>query len=60
MPVVIDEITSNFDIRDEAKLREFVRSEVKKAIAEEKQNGPGAGGGGDDSDVTDRRSTPEP
>lgn len=43
MPVVIDEMTTHFDVRDDAKLKKVVREEVKKAIAEERK-GSRAGG----------------
>jgi len=58
MPVVIDELTSNFEVREEARLREMVREEVRKAIAEER--GKMQGAAQDDGDVQKRRSDPEP
>jgi hypothetical protein len=58
MPVVIDELTSSFEVREEARIREMVREEVKKAIAEERSRMPAATQ--DDGDVQKRRSDPEP
>lgn len=58
MPVVIDELTSNFEVREEARLREMVREEVRKALAEER--GRARGAAQDDGDVQKRRSDPEP
>ena len=57
MPVVIDELTSNFEIRDEAKIRKLVRTEIQAALAQEKKR---AKDGDDDGEVNDRRSEPEP
>jgi hypothetical protein len=44
MPVVIDEMTSRFDVRDEAKIRKLIAKEVKAALAEEKQRRARSGG----------------
>jgi hypothetical protein len=44
MPVVIKDMTSSFDVRDEAKIRKMIAQEVKKGIAAEKQKGAGSGG----------------
>lgn len=60
MPVVIEELTSNFEIRDEAKIRTMVREEVKKALSEERRTVKGAQGAQDDGDISKRRSDPEP
>ena len=32
MPVVIDEMTSHFDVRDESKTKKLVRQEIKAAL----------------------------
>lgn len=45
MPVVIDEMSTHFEVRDDAKLKKTVREEVKKAMAAEKK---GASKGGPD------------
>jgi hypothetical protein len=43
MPVVINEMTSRFDIRDEAKLRKLIAKEVRAALQEEKRRGSRTG-----------------
>ncbi len=43
MPVMIDEMTSHFEVRDQAKLQKLVREEVKKAVAQEKKGGKQGG-----------------
>lgn len=44
MPVVINEMTSRFDVRDDAKMRKLIAKEVKTALAQEKKRGTGSGG----------------
>ncbi len=43
MPVVIGEMTSRFDVRDEAKLRKLIAREVQAALKEEKRKGSRTG-----------------
>jgi len=43
MPVVIKEMTSSFDVKDEAKIRKMIVQEVKKGLAAQK-NQKGSGG----------------
>jgi hypothetical protein len=57
MPVYIDELSSNFEVRDEAQLRKLVREEVRAAMADEKKRGKDEE---DDGEVQNRRSDPEP
>jgi hypothetical protein len=45
MPVTIEEMTSHFEVRDQAKLKKLVQEEVKKAVAQQR---PGGGKGGAD------------
>jgi hypothetical protein len=44
MPVTIEEMTSHFEVRDQAKLKKLVQEEVKKAVAQQGRGGAGAGG----------------
>ena len=57
MPVVIDELTSNFEVRDEAKLKKLIIAEIKAALAQLKHSSKDAD---DDGEVKERRSDPEP
>jgi hypothetical protein len=41
MPVTIEEMTSHFEVRDQAKLKKLVQEEVKKAVAQQRQGGAG-------------------
>jgi hypothetical protein len=43
MPVVIGEMNSRFDVRDEAKLRKLIAKEVRAALLEEKRRGARSG-----------------
>ena len=43
MPVVINEMTSRFDVRDESKLKKLIAKEVKAALLEEKKRGRAGG-----------------
>jgi hypothetical protein len=49
MPVVINEMTSRFDVRDESKLKKLICKEVKAALEEEKRM-KSSRGGSDPSD----------
>jgi hypothetical protein len=37
MPVVIDELTSRFEVQDEAKLKKLVAKEVRAALEEQRR-----------------------
>jgi hypothetical protein len=50
MPVVINEMTSHFDVRDESKLKKLICKEVKTALEEEKRRKSSRGDGTDPSD----------
>jgi hypothetical protein len=43
MPVVIDELTSRFEVRNDAKLKKLVAQEVRAALEEERRRGGRAG-----------------
>jgi hypothetical protein len=49
MPVVINEMNSRFDVRDESKLKKLIAKEVKACLEAEKTKGR-SGGGPDPSD----------
>jgi hypothetical protein len=58
MPVVINEMSSHFDVRDDAKLRKLIAKEVKSAIKEEKSKG--ARSGGNEPDPSDPSASGRP
>jgi hypothetical protein len=51
MPVMIGDMTSTFEIRDEAKIRKLVREEIKAAMAEEKRRAASSCGQGNAADA---------
>jgi hypothetical protein len=57
MPVVINEMTSRFDVRDDAKLKKLVAEEVKAALKKEQQR---RRAGGDDPDPSDPSASGRP
>ena len=50
MPVVINEMTSGFDVRDDAKLKKLVAREVAEALKNEKRRSTRSGKDPDPSD----------
>jgi hypothetical protein len=57
MPVVINEMTSRFDVRDESKLKKLICMEVKAALEEEKRR---KGTGMDGPDPSDPAASGRP
>jgi hypothetical protein len=50
MPVVIDELTTKFEIRDQSRVAALVRKEVRAALVEERRRNARTGGEIDPSD----------
>jgi hypothetical protein len=50
MPVVIEELTTKFEIRDESRMAKLIRREVRAALAEERRRSGRTGGQIDPSD----------